>query len=829
MTFIFALALATFLQVSNSLNNASWLWGPYRPNLYLGIRPQIPESLSMGIMWSNADDLSKIDKGMLPRSPCKSATSSLTYHPSPGLRHACDADDGIAGYGWTFYDARTGGSQTVNDTKNHVDIITDFVKSMDPESQEWQLRVRSFPREGSHEHQKTTVVFYLGSESPLSKMTCKRHHSHRVSHSDIACQGTTPTIGEFHVDIGVSGSRSDLFQHLVVDSMAIPVQKMWQVKSVFIDELKTHGTSDGFIPNKPGDGNLHFAQLTFEGSNEIEISFSSGHDHQTMTSVPLAERLENVHANFQKQFALTYLPQPPFQGKQYVAFSQSLLSNLMGGIGYFYGRDRISLNSTSEFTDTDDDFWMYSSLGESQQLVQQRGPRKLVTAVPSRSFLSRGFLWDEGFHLQVILEWDMDLALTMVSDWFDLMDDDGWIAREQILGPEARNKVPPLFQVQFPHFANPPTLFTVVETLAEMLPTEKPASGPSRQYLTDPVTGKIWLEAIYPKLKTHYEWFRRTQSGNMTHYRHSHLSPHGYRWRGRTSQHIQTSGLGDYPRAQPPHLEELHVDALSWVGSMAIALRKISAILGKKEDEATFSEHEAIITQTMDGIHWSATSQSYCDTTIDGKRQRTHVCHKGYVSLFPFLLGHLNTSHPHLEAVLDLMRNPGELWSPYGLRSLSRSDKYYGKGENYCRGPIWININYMVLKQLLSLSAKPSPLQGKIRKLYTELRTNIVDTVYTSWVETNTVWEQYNPDTGKGERTQHFTGWTALVVKILSMPELEPSVSSHKNQSKLKPGERLGASGYYSKTLVFSSIAMLMICLAYRKKLSLVVSRLRRP
>jgi mannosyl-oligosaccharide glucosidase len=758
-----------------------------------------------------------------------SATSSLTPYLCPGLRYACEADDGMAGYGWTFYDSRTGGSQMMNDTENRVDIITDFVKSMDPESQEWQLRVRGIPRAGADEHQKTTVVFYLGSENPLSKMTCKRHHSHRVWYSDVACRGITPTIGEFSVDIGVSGSRGDLLQYLVVDSMAIPVKNMWQIKSVFVDELKNRGTGDGFIPNKPGDGNLHFVQITFEGSNEIEVSFTSGHEHQTVTSVPLAKRLEIVYADFQKQFALTYLPQPPFKGKQYVEFSQSLLSNLMGGIGYFYGRDRISLDSKSEFTDTEDDFWMYESLGESQQLVQERGPRQLLTSVPSRPLLSHGFLWDEGFHLQIILEWDMDLALTMVSSWFDLMDDDGWIAREQILGQEARNKVPPLFQVQFPHFANPPTLFTVIETFAEMLKTDWSPSGTSRQYLTDPATGKIWLETIYPKMKKHYEWFRRTQSGNMTHYRHSDPLSQGYRWRGRTSQHIQPSGLGDYPRAQPPYLEELHVDALSWIGSMATTLRKISAILGKKEDEATFSTHEAIIRHSIDGIHWSTTSQAYCDTTIDEKHQITHICHKGYVSLFPFLLGHLNTSHPHLEAVLDLMRNPGELWSPYGLRSLSRSDRYHSRGENYCRGPIWININYMVLKQLLSLSAKPSPLQRKIRKLYTELRTNIVDTVYTSWAETNTVWEQYNSDTGKGQRTRSFTGWTALIVKIMSMPELEPSVSSHKNQSKLKPGEGLRGTGHYSKTFLFSSIAMLVICLAYRKKLSLVMSRLRRP
>jgi len=44
--------------------------------------------------------------------------------------------------------------------------------------------------------------------------------------------------------------------------------------------------------------------------------------------------------------------------------------------------------------------------------------------------------------------------------------------------------------------------------------------------------------------------------------------------------------------------------------------------------------------------------------------------------------------------------------------------------------------------------------------------------VYNSWRETGFAWEQYNAETGAGQRTQHFTGWTALVVKIMAFPDL---------------------------------------------------------
>lgn len=64
------------------------------------------------------------------------------------------------------------------------------------------------------------------------------------------------------------------------------------------------------------------------------------------------------------------------------------------------------------------------------------------------------------------------------------------------------------------------------------------------------------------------------------------------------------------------------------------------------------------------------------------------------------------------------------------------------------------------------------PHQAKAKDLYSRLRKNLVDTVYKSWVETGFAWEQYNPETGAGQRTQHFTGWTSLVVKIMAMEDL---------------------------------------------------------
>ena len=85
-----------------------------------------------------------------------------------------------------------------------------------------------------------------------------------------------------------------------------------------------------------------------------------------------------------------------------------------------------------------------------------------------------------------------------------------------------------------------------------------------------------------------------------------------------------------------------------------------------------------------------------------------HVCHKGYLSLFPFLLGLLEPNSPHLLSILELVRDPEHLWTPYGLRSLSAAHPEFGQGENYWKGPIWVQMNYLALRALHQVSSVAS-------------------------------------------------------------------------------------------------------------------------
>ena len=50
-------------------SNQSLLWGPYRPNLYFGVRPRIPQSLKAGLLWAKVDNYQDVQQSM-PVSNC---------------------------------------------------------------------------------------------------------------------------------------------------------------------------------------------------------------------------------------------------------------------------------------------------------------------------------------------------------------------------------------------------------------------------------------------------------------------------------------------------------------------------------------------------------------------------------------------------------------------------------------------------------------------------------------------------------------------------------------------------------------------------------------
>lgn len=87
-----------------------------------------------------------------------------------------------------------------------------------------------------------------------------------------------------------------------------------------------------------------------------------------------------------------------------------MLSNLVGGIGYFYGGGLVDRSAAPEYDEENEGFWEEAAEARARAEPVEEEPRELFTCVPSRPFFPRGFLWDEGFHLLPVIDWDVDLA-----------------------------------------------------------------------------------------------------------------------------------------------------------------------------------------------------------------------------------------------------------------------------------------------------------------------------------------------------------------------------------------------------------------------------------
>ena len=197
--------------------------------------------------------------------------------------------------------------------------------------------------------------------------------------------------------------------------------------------------------------------------------------------------------------------------------------------------------------------------------------------------------------------------------------------------------MPTEFQTQYPSYANPPTLVLALtkyiaklkaRTDANMLESQLGFEGISARgsaqgdisdaHLDNPDLAETYLRSIYPALRRHYLWFRRTQKGQLREWNRKPKSrTEAYRWRGRTEEHVLTSGLDDYPRAKPPHSGELHVDLMSWVGFFARTMGEVADYLGEGDDLREYQKHERGVLANLDELHWSEEEKAYCDVTVD--------------------------------------------------------------------------------------------------------------------------------------------------------------------------------------------------------------------
>ncbi|GBG60662.1 hypothetical protein CBR_g11887 [Chara braunii] len=755
-------------------------WGTYRPHLYLGIRARVPESLLGGLMWVQRKE--------------------GRYH----LRHTCQDGDGLQKYGWLRHDGSKFGRQQLIDGNLH--LATYFLKHHGHGSGyggDWAVRIvatengtptttASGDEDMVTKKKTVSLLFYFTDESGKSfDISAGERGSTSPAKSagkGLLAVGKWGEVGTWQLHVrGKKGAADESY----VGLKALHVHNLTEVVwGTLVENSKLSGKVN--LPNSVSKrSNLVVYQITAEFPLKLDIIFISnvvGDERSTagrvdgLSGAQLSAKLADEEAAFDKRFDDTFELHGKGVKDAEAEVAKAALSNLLGGMGFFYGQSKIAAPGQEHGGGTQDHLLYW--------------PASLYTAVPSRPMFPRGFLWDEGFHQLLIGKWDRNISMDAMASWLDLMNVDGWIPREQILGEEARMKVPAEFVLQHTSNANPPTLFLPIQELAKQLASSDTLAAEEGER----EAVRTFLKRSFPRLQSWFHWFNTSQIGQL---------PGSYFWHGRdanTNSELNPktlmSGLDDYPRASHPGNEERHLDLRCWMALAADSLAVIAKMVGERHEhyEATAAWLSDI--NLLNSLHLDLESGRYYDygnhsdkvylqprEYVDARTGYFHrsfervvlkapgpalVPHFGYVSLFPLLIKLLPPNSDNLRQQLQLLRDETLLWTKFGLRSLATTSSLYNKRNTehdapYWRGPVWINVNYLALSALKHYASVEGHSKQEAQRLYAELRENVIRNVVQRYQESGYLWENYDHmRSGKGKGAHPFTGWTSLIVLIMA-------------------------------------------------------------
>ena len=206
--------------VFSKATNESLLWGPYRPNLYFGVRPRLPSSLITGLMWGRVEDFAQIQNN---------------------IRYTCEQGDDMEGYGWDIFDPRTGGVQTMHDKGNGIDLETSFIKF----DQGWGARIKGTVREDAEggDSLKTSLWLNLGLEGLGSLEVQDAEIGESLGFDgNVVLNGETNDLSTFKLSILEPEGKNTHPKHIhpsyhtkpldrtFVHSTQVPAEAVWQSK-----------------------------------------------------------------------------------------------------------------------------------------------------------------------------------------------------------------------------------------------------------------------------------------------------------------------------------------------------------------------------------------------------------------------------------------------------------------------------------------------------------------------------------------------------------------------------------------------------------------------
>jgi len=363
-------------------------------------------------------------------------------------------------------------------------------------------------------------------------------------------------------------------------------------------------------------------------------------------------------------------------------------------------------NSVPEVPEQYREKYAYAWWIMANNLISPEGYVKYEAMVPSKAKYVGIWLWDSAFHAIAYRHNDPTLA---------------------------RNQLLTLMEHQLPDGMFPDVVFDdgVIIYIDHPIPgpvTKPPLFAWAALRIHESEPNLDFLKFIYEPIKrNNMWWFNQVekQIPGLVQYTHPY-----------------SSGLDDSP-LWDAGMPVTSPDINTYLYIQMVSLSKIASLIDKDSDSRYWmSRANSLLNAMISGL-WNEDTGTFFAI---GKG-------KPIPSLTPFNLFPLwsgNLPQKYSRKILDLLTNKGKFWGKFGIPSVAFNDPEFDPDRMW-RGPVWININYILIECLKAVNKF---------ELAEELRTNILDLI----VSQPDITEYYNPLTGVSpDQSAPTFGWSAAL------------------------------------------------------------------
>ena len=285
------------------------------------------------------------------------------------------------------------------------------------------------------------------------------------------------------------------------------------------------------------------------------------------------------------------------------------------------------------------------------QVMSAEGPLIRRWSTPDRWPHRRMWLWDSVFHAIGWRHYDLDLARDILHAVLDMQREDGFI----------------------PHAADPVNVSDI---------TQPPVLAFGVSQLLEVGVDLEWIDQVYPKLVAYLQWNER----------HRDTDGNGLlEW---FIEDLETCRSGESGMDNSPRFDgACQLDAVDFNSFMAQEYRVLADFaerLGYSEDAVSHRRRWQEYCNLINHFLWNPETGFYHDFDPASGGQTSVLASSGFLPLFCGA-----ASPEQAQRIVQHLADPGTFGTALPVPSVARCSRQGGEKDMW-RGPVWININWLI-------------------------------------------------------------------------------------------------------------------------------------